>query len=205
MVVDTNVGNLEAGTQAAFLVSAGDARADAVEAAELLGVEVEQVAGRGVLITLDQKRWVQRAQPGQSGPLEQAAHGGDAELELCGDVLHQEALAAQRDRPLDHCRRSRTTQPLRTRTTVNQSGRTFAGKPLGPLTHGLVTYSYARRDRLWQFSSIPPPHQPGSTMRRSARILMNVHPGRPPESVLSFAPFTFPASSRKDNLLKHHS
>jgi putative oxidoreductase len=30
-------------------------------------------------------------------------------------------------------------------------------------------------------------------------------PGRPPESVLSFAPFTFSASSRKDNLLKLHS
>src|SRR5271155_6018133 len=48
MVVDTNVGDLEASTQAALLVSAGNARAHAVEAAELLGVEVEQVAGRGI-------------------------------------------------------------------------------------------------------------------------------------------------------------
>src|SRR6266849_10501975 len=41
MVVDTNVRDLEAGTQAAFLVSTGDPRADPMEAAELLGVEME--------------------------------------------------------------------------------------------------------------------------------------------------------------------
>ena len=55
MVIDTNVGDLEASTQAALLVSAGYARADPVEAAELLGVEVQQVTGRGILVALD--RW----------------------------------------------------------------------------------------------------------------------------------------------------
>src|ERR1700683_3913915 len=40
MVVDAYVGDLEAGAKAAFLVSAGDPRTDAVEAAELLGVEM---------------------------------------------------------------------------------------------------------------------------------------------------------------------
>src|SRR5271155_3928615 len=56
MVVDTNVGDLEAGAGTAFLVGASKAR-DAMEAAELLGVEVEQVAGRGVLIALNRRRW----------------------------------------------------------------------------------------------------------------------------------------------------
>jgi len=205
MVVDTNVGDFEAGTETAFLVSTCDAGADAMEAAELLGVEMEQLAGRRVLVANDGRRRVQGAQPGQSSPLEQAAYGGEAELELYGDMLHQEALAAQRDRLLDQCRRCRATQSVRTRAAVGQSGRTFAGETPGPLAHGLVTYARARGDRLGQFSSIHPPDQSGSTIRRGARILMNVHPGRPPESVLSFAPFTFPASSRKDNLLKLHS
>ena len=53
-----DVNAFKAGPKTAFLASAGDARADPVEAAEFLGVKVEQVAGRGVLIALDQKRWV---------------------------------------------------------------------------------------------------------------------------------------------------
>jgi len=186
MVVDTNVGDLEAGAGTAFLVGASNARADAMEAAELLGVEVEQVAGRGVLIALNRRRWwVQRAQPGQPGPLEQAAHGGDAELELCGDVLHQHALAAQRDHRFGHRRRRGTTQPVRTRAAVEESRRAFAGKPSRPLAHSPVTYAHTRPDRSWQFARLHPPDQCGSTMRGGARIVMNVHPGRPPESVLS--------------------
>src|SRR6202162_1761222 len=116
MVVDADVSYFEAGPETAFLVSAGDARADPVEAAELLGVEVEQVAGRGILVANDGRRRVQRAQPGQSGPLKQAAYGGDAELESCGDRLHQEALAAQRDRLVDQCWRRRAA-----RSGANQS------------------------------------------------------------------------------------
>src|SRR3984957_15904486 len=102
MVVDTNVGDLEAGAEAAFLVSTSDARADAVEAAKLFSVEMEQVAGRGVLVALDRHRRIQRAQPGQTGPLEQPAYSGDAELELCGDMLYQQTVAAQRAHVLDH-------------------------------------------------------------------------------------------------------
>ena len=80
VVVDTNVGDLEASAGTAFLVGASNARTDAMEAAKLLGVEVEQVAGRGVLVALYRRRWwVERAQPGQPGPLEQAAR-------LCGVV-----------------------------------------------------------------------------------------------------------------------
>ena len=185
MVVDAYVGDLEAGAKAAFLVSAGDPRTDAVEAAELLGVEMEQVAGRGVLVANDGRRRVQRAQPGQSGLLEQTAHGGDAELELCGDVLHQETLAAQCDHLLGQSRRRGTTQPVRTRAAVEESRRAFAGKSPCPLAHRLVTYAHASRDGLCQFTRPHPPDQYGSTMRGGARILMNVHPGRPPESVLS--------------------
>ena len=55
MVIDTNVGDLKASTQAALLVSAGYARADPLEAAELLGVEVSRSPGAGVLVALD--RW----------------------------------------------------------------------------------------------------------------------------------------------------
>jgi len=148
-----------------------------MEAAELLGVEVEQVAGRGVLVANDGRWRIERAQPGQFGALEQAAYGGDAERELCGDVLHQQTLAAQRDHLLGHRRRRRTTQPVRARTAVGQSRRAFARKPSRPLTHGLVTYSYARCDGLWQFARPHPPDQGGSTKRGGARILMNVHPG----------------------------
>src|ERR1700722_2370011 len=177
MVVDTNVGDLEAGAEAAFLVSTSDARADAVEAAKLFSVEMEQVAGRGVLVALDRHRRIQRAQPGQTGPLEQPAYSGDAELELCGDMLHQQTLAAQRDHLLDHFRRRRTTRPVRTRAAVGQSRRAFAGKPPRPLAHSLVTYAPPRGDGLGHFARPHPPDQCGSTKRGGARILMNVHPG----------------------------
>jgi len=185
MVVDAYVGNLEAGAVGALLMGAGNARADAMEAAELFGVEMEQVAGRGVLVALGRWRGVQCAQPGQPGPLEQAAYGGEAECELGGDVLHQEALAAQCDHLRGHFRRRRPPQPMRPRAAVEKSGRTFAGKTPGPLAHRLVRHTHRRRNRLRPFAGIYPPDQSGSTMRRGARILMNVHPGRPPESVVS--------------------
>jgi hypothetical protein len=61
VVVDTDVSNFEARAGAAFLMGAGDARADAMEAAELLGVEVEQFAGGRLLVTAQRHDRIQCA------------------------------------------------------------------------------------------------------------------------------------------------
>ena len=50
MVVDADVGDLEAGAVGALLMGAGNARADAVKAAELLGLEPRTSASRVTIL-----------------------------------------------------------------------------------------------------------------------------------------------------------
>jgi hypothetical protein len=63
MVVDTDVSDFETSARTAFLVGAGDTRADAMEAAELLGVQVQQLARGLVLVTAQRHHGIQCTQP----------------------------------------------------------------------------------------------------------------------------------------------
>jgi hypothetical protein len=58
-----------------------------VEPRQPLDVEVDQVAGMGVLVTHDRRRRVERAQAIHAGAAQNAADRGPAELEFVGDLL----------------------------------------------------------------------------------------------------------------------
>ena len=71
--------------------------ARALDAAELLGVDVQQVAGRLVLVAHDRLGRLQIAQLGQPGTREHAPDGALGHAQARGDARMGQALAAQLD------------------------------------------------------------------------------------------------------------
>ena len=74
---------------------AGDAMADALEAAELLDVDVDQLAGMLPLVAADRLGRLERRDAIEAEALEDAADGRRRDAEFGGDLLAGPALAAQ--------------------------------------------------------------------------------------------------------------
>jgi hypothetical protein len=74
---------------------AGDAVADGIEAAELLDVEVDDLAGRGALIARPGLGGLERAEEAETAASEDAADGGRGQTRLGGDRGLGAALTAQ--------------------------------------------------------------------------------------------------------------
>jgi hypothetical protein len=74
---------------------AGDAVADAGDLAELLGVEVDQLARPRALIAYDRWPRLERGQPAEPAPAQDAADGRERQAEAAGDLRPAQALPAQ--------------------------------------------------------------------------------------------------------------
>ncbi|KVT07949.1 hypothetical protein WT24_01745 [Burkholderia sp. MSMB1078WGS] len=74
---------------------AGDAMAWTRDTAELLDVDVQQIARCLVFVALNRFTRLQVAQPGQSGTRQHAADGRGRHAHLSGDLTLQQALLAQ--------------------------------------------------------------------------------------------------------------
>ena len=74
---------------------AGDAVADALEAAELLDVDVDQLAGMLALVAAHRLGRLQRREPVETQPPQDAADGRRRHADLGGDLLAGVALPAQ--------------------------------------------------------------------------------------------------------------
>ena len=73
------------------------------DAAELLGVDVQHLAGRHVLVAHDRAHRLECLQAGQAQPRQHPADGGDAAADELGDLAHRHAQPAQLlDRALQH-------------------------------------------------------------------------------------------------------
>ena len=99
-IVDADVDELPADAAASCALAgaiAGDAMADALEAAELLDVDVDHLAGMLALVAAHRFGRLDVLQPRQSGTLEHPADGGRRDADLTGDVLAGQALPPQRD------------------------------------------------------------------------------------------------------------
>ena len=97
-VVDADVQHLPADAVVAIDHSgtaAGNAVADAADAAEFLGVEVQQLAGPLTLVAHDRRRRVERLQAAETEPAQHRAHGRARQAELAGDPIARQALPAQ--------------------------------------------------------------------------------------------------------------
>jgi hypothetical protein len=74
---------------------AGDPVTDPIELAELLDVDVDDLAGRGAFLAADRLGGLERRQSVEAEPPENAADGGGRDANLRGDQCAGMALPAQ--------------------------------------------------------------------------------------------------------------
>jgi FtsZ-binding cell division protein ZapB len=96
-IIDGHVQRLPAGAALAALAGpvAGDAVADAVDAPELLRVEVEQLARFVARVADDGRLGIEGSEPAQAEPAQHEAHRREWQARLPGNGWPGQALAAQ--------------------------------------------------------------------------------------------------------------
>ena len=72
-------------SRAALLPVACDAVTNLAEEGQLLGVDVNQIAGPLPLIALNRRPWIKVSQPAQPQAVQRSAHGGERSRELARD------------------------------------------------------------------------------------------------------------------------
>ncbi len=205
VVVDTDVDVFPSGALSTVCPVVGHAVAGAVEAAEFLGVEMQQVSGVRVFVAVNGRRRLEGAEAGNPLAAQYPTDTGGGHAEGGGDLGAGPAETAQRDDLDDDRRRQRPADTVRARTAVAQ-----AIGALGPITgHPLAHRAGANPDggghRGRGLALVEdPPDNFGSTLRRQLGILMDVHsvllPGNWRVDTISF-----PGRGRVNNLLKDHS
>src|SRR5882724_4330022 len=155
---------------------AGDAVANAIDPAELLDVDVDHLARMLALIAARWLARLQRSDPVEPEPLEDAADGRRRQPQFGSDLLASVALPAKRlDLFNKRCRR-RPVQAMRPRAAIAQSRQTFAMIPINPFANGPRTDACGLGYGLRRLPALNQPNNPLSTNRRQPGILMNVHP-----------------------------
>lgn len=139
---------LPAGAARLALVAAGDAMADALEAAELLDVDVDQLAGMLALVTADRLGRLQGGDAIEAEPPEDAADRRRRDAGFGGDLLAGPALAAQGFDLRDDGRRRRPVQAARPRGTISKARNAFRPEAGQPLANRLHRYAQGQRHRL---------------------------------------------------------
>src|SRR4051812_10968507 len=178
-VVDADVDELPSDAPALALTGsvAGDAMADAVEAAELFDIDVDQFAGMLALVAAHRRRGFKRLDAVEAEAPEDAADRGRRDADGSGDVLARPALAAQGFDGHDRGGRRRPVQGMGPGGAIVQAFDAFGLEARHPLAHRFDRDAESGRDGRRRLSlDPPPPHQFGSTVRREPGILMNVHP-----------------------------
>ena len=151
--------------------------ADAVEAAELFDIDVDQFAGMLAFVAANRRGGFERLDAVEAETPEDAADRGRRDADCSCDLLARPALAAQGfDGRGSGCRR-RPVEVMGPGGAIMQAVHAFGLKARHPLVHRFDGYAESGRDGLRRLSlDHHPPHQVGSTMRRQPGILMNVHP-----------------------------
>ena len=176
-VVDGDVQVLPAEASLAAGAIAGDAVADAVDAAELLGVDMDQLAGPGALVAHRRRLGFQRGEPAETEPAQHRPDGGNGHPERAGDPGAAPAQPAQ-SLDLRHSRRRQTVSAApRRRAAVSQRRHPASAIACQPLGGGARRYP-CRNGRIAHpptFLPDPANHEV-STVDRHACMLVNVHP-----------------------------
>ena len=152
---------------------------DALEAAELLDVDVDQLARAIPLVAADRLGGLERLNAVEAEPPENAADGGWRDPDLGGDLFAGPALAPQGFNPLDSGHRRRPVQPMWPRAAILQTGQASGVVAIDPFTHRARANACGLTDGLRR---LPTPNhfdQPLSTKRRQAGILVDVHSALP--------------------------
>src|SRR5262245_23086706 len=175
--------------------------ADAVETAELLDIDVYQVARLVTLIATHRLCWPKVLQPRQSGPLEHPAHRCRRDGDHTCNVLARKAQAPQRNDPIGHSPFGCMRTAPGPRRTVGHAGTAFGLVALDPSLHDLRRHRELQRCLGWGKAAFNDRKRHLlSTQRRETGILMNVHSG--PPTNLKRDNSSLLGRARMDNLLK---
>jgi Transposase len=134
VIVDGDVQSLPAGELGAAAAAAIATNGNLLIAGHALDVEMEQIAGSGMLVAHDGRSRMQVAPAVEMSPLQNAADGGGAEAGGLGDLIGGAQLAAQGNDLGDQLRRGLARAVQRTGGTIPQAGQpqgAVAGPPLG--------------------------------------------------------------------------
>jgi hypothetical protein len=157
----------------------GDAMADAVDAAKLFDVDVDQFARVLALVAAHRLGRFERPQLAEPAAFEDTADAGRRNACFGGDLLAGPALAPQLGNAIDDRFGERTIQPMRPRAAIRQTSQTLLAIALEPFAHGPRADAYGCRNGLRRLPAFGQAHDPLSTVRRQTRILMKVHPAPP--------------------------
>ena len=137
VIVDGDVQSLPAGELRAAAPPPVAPNGDLLIAGHALDVEMEQIAGSGMLVAYDGRSGMQMTPAVQLSALQDAADGGGAEMGGLRDVTGGAQLATQADDLSDQLRRSSAGAMEGTRGTIPQAGQPQAAIAVGPLSGGL--------------------------------------------------------------------
>jgi hypothetical protein len=204
-IVDRDVQDFPAAMAAGPGAIAGDAVADAVDPAELLGVDVEQLAGAGALVADHGRPGLERGEAAEAEAAQRQADGRTGPLQPARDLRPGQALAAQ---PLDRggdLGRQPAGRSGGRRAAVMEGRLAARPMPRQPLVRGAHRHAGGARGGL-----DPPallansPDQKESTVDRHARILVDVHP-RLLGKLFRSGNHSFNPSPRMNNLHSSHT
>lgn len=178
---------------------AGDAMPNAIDAAELLDVDVDQFAGMGALVAAHRLGRIEVTHPAQPGTPQDPAYRGGRDASLLGDGLTTQLPAPQRDDLLDLRLGCRTVQPVRPRRAVDQPSYALGGEARDPFVDGLQADADADRNLGRPAPIGCHPHDPAASGGHSCGSSSGSSP-RP----LKLRNLNFLARDRMDNLLRAH-
>ncbi|CFP64191.1 Uncharacterised protein [Bordetella pertussis] len=136
-VIDGQVHSVPANAAVAVLGPiAGDAMAHAPDAAQPLGVDVQQLAWAGAFIAAHRRRRLQRGESTQADAFHIPRHGGQAAAGFTRDAPQRQTLAALLGEVLNLLGRTGLRAAVRARTAVKQAVQTFASEAGKPLVTG---------------------------------------------------------------------
>src|SRR6266849_4913551 len=181
MVVNADVDELptDATTVALAGPVSGDPMADLVEAAELLDIDVDHVAGVLSLVTTHRLSRLQVAHPVQPQASQDATDSRRRYRQVRGDLFPGETLPAEGFDLFDDRRRRRSVEAFRSRRAIHQTGSAFGFEAGNPFAHRPRADACGSCGGLRRLPAHYGLNQTLSTDRRHSGILVHVHPVPP--------------------------
>jgi len=178
--------------------------ADAIDAAELLDVDMDEFAGQLALIPDDRRSRRQCREPAETSPSQHDANGGQRPANLAGYGWPGQTLPAQGLYLLFRLLAQPGRAATRSGRAIGQTSLAFGDVAIAPFAHRLGRDALCCGD-----GGDGPPGREAlddqhSTMMGGARIIVDVHP-RPPGRGCRCGNHSLSAQPRRDNLCGSYS
>jgi len=181
VVVDGDVQSLPPRMFLLTTAAAVTAPNDLLEAGHALDVEMQKIAGKGMLIAHHRRQGMQIAPATETSAAQNAADGSGTESGALRNVIGGTMLTTEFNHPPHLGRRSGSGTAVGTRGTVAQSVRSFALVTAHPLGCGLGSYMKAGCSMAESHATSDGFNQRLSTAKRKSGILVDVHSVGPRE------------------------